>query len=321
LEAISLIIPYFENYRCLNRCVIEILKQTVVPAQIIIVDDFSKVPASSALSKKLVQELHSVYEIELLFLRNEQNMGLAASYNVAIEHCSYGNIVLMHPDIVLPTEFEIAKLVEPLQCSKVCLVGHRSVSTNDEFWSSLNVSGKLFLAASESKRAFGFNGQFDAFRKFDAVQINGFDSDKYRTAGEDGDFRLRMARRGEYVVSNAEAEHHHDFRGAMNFGGSLKKAVQYGNAQGALLFRGAKLFSAHRELIATFLLFSIFLRPVFSLAAFFLIVASISRLPILMFRRDRDLLDFVFAFFIELIRFWAHVYGYVNGVVFRKQKF
>jgi hypothetical protein len=50
-------------------------------------------------------------------------------------------------------------------------------------------------------------------------------------------------------------------------------------------------------------------------------VASISRLPILMFRRDRIILDFVFAFVIELIRFWVHVYGYVNGVFFRRQKF
>ncbi len=321
MEKISLIIPYFENHRCLNRCITEILKQTVLPSQIIIVDDCSSVPASSALLKSLLQELHSVYGIELLSLRNKHNVGLAASYNVALEQCKHENIVLMHPDIVLPSEFEISKLVEPLKCSKICLVGHRSVSTNDEFWSGLNVPGKLFLAASESKRAIGFNGQFDAFRKFDAVHINGFDSDKFRTAGEDGDFRLRMARGCEYVVSNAEAEHHHDFRGAMNFGGSLKKAAQYGNAQGALLFRGAKLFSAHRELLAIFLLFSIFLKPVFTLVVFFLIVASISRLPILMFRRDRIILDFVFAFVIELIRFWVHVYGYVNGVFFRRQKF
>lgn len=291
-----------------------------MPSQIVVVDDFSNVPASTALSKVLLERLHTSYGINLLFLRNDHNMGLAASYNSAIKHCINENIVLMHPDIVLPSTFEIAKLVEPLESAKVCLVGHKSVPTSIKYWSDLNVSGKLFVAASESKHAIGFNGQFDAFRKSDAEQINCFNSARFRTAGEDGDFRTRMTTRGEYVVSNAKAEHHHDFRGSMDIKGSLRKAAQYGNAQGALLFHGAKIFSAHREFLAVLFLLLFYFRPVFGLAAFSLILVSILRLPCLIFRRDKNILDFFCAFCIESIRFWAHVYGYTCGLLFRKQK-
>jgi len=321
VDKFSLVVPYYENQRCVNRCFSEILSQSILPTQIILIDDCSELPAEASLSSFLLSELESKHGVEFLLLRNSKNLGLAGSYNRALQECKYEIVVIMHPDVVLPSVHEVSRLMEPLQNEKVCIVGHRSVPVSDEYWSVLNIPGKLFVGYSQSRRAHGFNGQFDAFRKSVALQESGFDIQKYRTAGEDGDFWSRMARRGVYVLSAAQAEHHHDFRGSMSLTGLLKKSAQYGNAQGALLFKGAHWSSAYREILSIVLVISIFFRSYFFYLFLLLIFISGVRIPALIFRRDRDLNRFFQAYLIELIRFWAHVYGYINALLSGKQRF
>jgi GT2 family glycosyltransferase len=304
-----------------NRCFSEILGQSVLPTQIILIDDCSELPAEASLSSLLLSELEIKHGVEFLLLRNSKNLGLAGSYNRALQECKYEIVMVMHPDVVLPSEHEVSRLMEPLQDENTCIVGHRSVPISEEYWSVLNISGKLFVGSSQSRRAHGFNGQFDAFRKSVALQESGFDSKKFRTAGEDGDFLSRMARKGAYVLSAAQAEHHHDFRGSMSLMGLLRKSAQYGNAQGALLFKGAHLSSAYREILAIFLVVSIFFRSYFFFLFLVLICLSGVRIPALIFRRDRDLNRFFQAYLIELIRFWAHVYGYIHALFSGKQRF
>ena len=321
MDKFSLVIPYYQNHKCINRCLSEVLRQSLLPTQIILIDDCSEVPAGISLSSSILSEVESKNGVELLLLRNSKNLGLAGSYNRALQECKYEIVVIMHPDVVLPSVHEVSRLIEPLREEDTCISGHRSVPVNDDYWSRLNVPGKLFIGYSESRRAHGFNGQFDAFRKSEAFQVNGFDSQKFRTAGEDGDFWRRMARRGAYVLSAAQAEHHHDFRESMSMKGLLRKSAQYGNAQGALLLKGAHWFSAYRECLVFSLLISVFLRSHFFFLILLFILLSGLRVPLLIYRRDRDLNEFLLAYVIELIRFWAHVYGYMSALWSGKQRF
>ena len=320
MEKFSVIVPYFNNQACINRCFREITNQTCKPSQLVLIDDHSDVHSVGALENFWTTDLKSKYGIDAVFIRNELNLGLAASYNIALQCCMNDIVVVMHPDIVLPSIFEFAELIAPFTDDAVHLVGHKSISTDIGYWSSLSIPGKLFIAASESSRAYGFNGQFDAFRKSAADQVGGFNSVKFRTAGEDGDFIRRMTKNGKYVLSNARAQHNHDFRGPMNLKSLLKKGVQYGNAQGALLFNGGSALSAHRELMVVLFLYFSFTKSNLSLVPLVLILLSISRLPVLIYRRDKNSSQFLVSYLIEICRFFSHVFGFFIGAIFRKQR-
>jgi glycosyltransferase involved in cell wall biosynthesis len=319
VENFSLVVPYFNNERCINNVFATIGSQSVKPNQIVLVDDFSQIPAIEVISQTLMDQLKSLHGVDVIVCRNDSNLGLAATYNRAVSLCDCEAVVIMHPDIVLPSQNELAKLLEPLSDPSVVIVGHQSVAVDICYWEELHLAEKLFVAAAESKRAKGFNGQFDAFRRCVFEQVGGFNSNKFRTAGEDGDFCDRVMKLGGYALSSAVAQHHHDFRGHLGLRGSLKKSVQYGNAQSQQAFKGNMLISAHREILLVLALVSIFIGASIFIAMCFLILVVVLRLPLLVYRRDREKISLLICVGIETLRYFAHVSGFLLGLRYRKQ--
>ena len=315
----SLIIPYYNNDACINGAFEAIMSQTLRPRQIVLIDDCSQNRAIDHLDPIVLSKLELSVGARVEVLRNRENLGLAASYNVGIKVCDYGVVVIMHPDISLPSRNELSLLLEPFTDPEVVIVGHHSVAVSDFYWNRLSLPEKLFVAASESKRAKGFNGQFDAFRKLAFDGAGGFNSSRYRTAGEDGDFYNRLKKLGTYKLSVASAQHHHDFRGSFGLRASIKKSLQYGNAQSQMLLTKGILFSAHRELLLSAAVISVFVNTSVAASVGIWIVIVSMRIPLLIFRRDKNLVAFFGCIAIELMRYFGHVSGFFLGVIRQKQ--
>ncbi|MDO6776595.1 glycosyltransferase family 2 protein [Shewanella sp. 3_MG-2023] len=84
-ESISVVIPYFNDSAKIKRCIESILHQSLLPSEIVIVDD------ASADSKKLEDTLKALQleikeaEIKVIYRRNTENMNGAYSRNLGVK--------------------------------------------------------------------------------------------------------------------------------------------------------------------------------------------------------------------------------------------
>ena len=315
----SLIMPFYDNSNCIVEALKSVVSQNVCPEQILIIDDYSPTKASDALTDLVVIESLNRKSIELCVFRKNANGGLAAAYNTGLGLCKNEIVVLMHPDVVLPDNDSMKTLLAPFESADIALVGHVNCQVSDDYWHERTLCEKSILAPSESRRARGFNGQFDAFRKSIAVSIGGFNEAKYRTAGEDGDFVRKMLRVGKYVNSEARAEHRHDFQDRSGIGMCLRKSFQYGNAQGASVREGGGITPLFREAALLVGVVLISFDPNLAWVSIGIWLLSGIRIPYLVFRRDRRLFQGVCLVAIEFMRLFAHASGVVVGCVKGRQ--
>ena len=313
-EPFSIVIPFFNNEDSLWNALISIDSQDQIPSEIIIVDDCSANYKCGEILEKFKSRGGPICHRRLRLHRNVENIGLAATYNVGIGRCRTELIVLMHPDIVLPSSGEISRLLDPLSDQRVVVSSHINCANSSPYWSSRTVWEKSVLAPSLSSRNGGFNGQFDAIKKSAWLAVHGFDAAHFRTAGEDGDFVKRVTEYGKVVISDARAEHQHDSSKMDGFQLGLRKSLQYGNAAGALARVHKSYRWLYREYLSVFCLISYFLSPRWSLLPFCILTISILRIPFLVYRRDRSVLDFVLLVPYEVLRHFCHVSGCIKGL-------
>jgi glycosyltransferase involved in cell wall biosynthesis len=310
----GLVVPYFNNQRSINAMLSSVLAQSILPCQIVVVDDCSDISASEIISDCIKEDLRENCT-EFGIIRNPSNLGLAESYNLGINHIKSDFVVTMHPDVVLPNANEFEILLKEFAVPGVVAVGHKNIRTSDQYWNSLTCWEKAVIAPSESKFAVGFNGQFDAFRKSAALGVGGFRSKIFRTAGEDGDFIMRMSRCGLIKMSAAQAEHRHDFGDKSKFRAGIRKSLQYGNAQGAMARVHGRWFPLYREALSAVFVALIFVDINLALLPFSFLLISILRIPTLVFARDRRIKTFFALIPYELLRLAAHVVGALSGMI------
>ena len=310
--------PYFNNQRSINTMLSSVLAQNILPCQIVVVDDCSDIEASETIFECIKEDLNEKCA-NLRVIRNPRNLGLAESYNRGIENIQSDVVITMHPDIVLPNANEFEVLLKEFEEAGVVAVGHVNVRTSDHYWNSLTCWEKAVIAPSESKFAVGFNGQFDAFRKSAALDVGGFRSKMFRTAGEDGDFIERITRCGLVKMSTAQAEHRHDFGDRSKFSAGIRKSLQYGNAQGAIARVHGRWFPLYREASSVVFVVLIFVDIYFALLPLSFLLISILRIPALVFARDRRIKTFFALIPYELLRLVAHVVGALSGIIIGRE--
>jgi glycosyltransferase involved in cell wall biosynthesis len=315
----SLLMPYYGESSSVIAALRSILFQDMHPTQIVIVDNGSSTSLDDVLSGSIEVEDLKRGSVDFCILRKEINVGLAAAYNTGLGFCKYEVIVVMQPDIVLPNSSSMRTLVAAIEPADVVIVGHVNSPVADVYWHRRTLFEKAVLAPSESNRARGFNGQFDAFRKSIAESIGGFKAANYRTAGEDGDFVRRMSKVGRFVVSEARAEHRHDFSKKAGLSICIQKSLQYGNAQGASARHGGGLAPLYREAVLLLSVILILLNPHLTLICIGSWVIMGIRIPFLVYRRDRKLLQGLSLIAIEFLRLFAHSAGAVAGFLRGRQ--
>ena len=108
---VTLYVPAFKAEATLPACMEAVARQTAAPGRIIIVDDGSLVPVSSSLGE---------------VIRHNQNLGLAASRNTALEACRSPLLAALDADVV-PEPDWLERLLEALASGNFAGAGGRLI--------------------------------------------------------------------------------------------------------------------------------------------------------------------------------------------------
>lgn len=313
---ISVIIPYYNNNKTIGLSFSSLCQQDASIEQVIIVDDASEKPPNH-------NDLQcGSFDLEIL--THSENRGLAATYNTGLARVHGEIVVFMHPDIRIATSLELSKLVQPFLDETVIATTHINSALPEADWHNLTLLEKSVLGSSERSRSHGFNGQFDAVRIAMLKDVGQFDAVHYRTAGEDGDYLIRLMNHGRVVGTDARAHHLHHFGRTNQLKIVLKKTIQYGVAQG-VLFRRAKWTIRLKSLPAMYRLLVffcvlpatwIFLNLWTSILIFALVALPT---PLAIYKRDRRALQLVQLVGIQIVRDLCHITGTIIGLVRGRQ--
>ena len=225
--AVSVIMPVHNGGSTLKLTLESFLVQLKKTDQLIIIDDASH-DQSLELAKK-----NSGNKEGTLFIKNEKQRGLAATYNVGIRNAINELIVTLHQDIVLNKD-ALKKLVEPMIDTQVVASAH-VVDHPLEIWKQYNFWQKCFFSRLAGKKFHGVDGKFDCFRKSALEKVGLFDEKHFRTAGEDGNVVYKLKKIGKIANSEAQIVHIHQVNPNFSWRDIIYKQAQYSEAQGVLL--------------------------------------------------------------------------------------
>lgn len=198
-----------------------IMKQTILPDEIIVVNGGGKNDCSSTL-KKWKQKYPSLHEIKT------SNVNLATSRNIGLPHCS-GDIIIQTDDDAEPFPDWIERLVEEHQKHPDSgVIGGNVVDASGK--------GLLFKIADattfthfagnnyvESRTVPGVNS---SYKKEVIQQVGGYDTNLFR--GEDVDYNWRCIQCGYKVLSFPDIKVYHHHRATWK--GLYNQQYMYGRA-------------------------------------------------------------------------------------------
>lgn len=245
---VTVVMPIWRNSHTIGRSLDSLLAQADVNFKVLLVDDCC--PDRTHHQIRDLKNLALQHDIRVI--TNDRNRGLAGSLNRALGEIDTPLVCFMHPDIVLPSRSELKSLIQPLIEKDADIVGHISARIPQCDFDERPRYARLFLSNSGSRRAKGFNTQFDGMTRRAANELMGFDADHFKNAGEDGDLLLRANHHGLRIsLADSAAIHLHHFPSTFGMLEYLRKSSQYGNAQGALLRRHGMRYAAKSpEMIA-----------------------------------------------------------------------
>jgi GT2 family glycosyltransferase len=189
---ISIIIVTYNSIHDIDNCLKSILKQTIQPFEIIIVDNKS--------SDNTERYIHEIYPFVHLII-NEANEGYGKANNLGVKHALGDIIVILNPDTIV-AETWLEELVKPLLTKKKIITTSKILTYDGEM---INTSGNIIhFTGLGFTRGYGlksssFNeyeyvnevsGCSFALWKEDFFDIGGFD-DQIFMYHDDVDFSLR----------------------------------------------------------------------------------------------------------------------------------
>lgn len=111
-EFVSVIIPTYNRRHTLKRCIDSVLNQTYRNFEIIIVDDCS----TDGTMEFVEAEYGAITEINIVYVRNDNNLGAGASRNVGVSYAS-GEYIAFHDS---DDEWYYDKLEKQMNCFAKC---------------------------------------------------------------------------------------------------------------------------------------------------------------------------------------------------------
>lgn len=204
---VTVIIPVYKAERAITDVLQSVFRQTYPIQKIILIDNFSP-DESVAVAKKFIS-LHKKIPIEII--ERKKTYGISDSYNLGAKSARTTYIVTLHSDGILPTRYELVRLMSPvLKDPTVVVVGPRLIHRKKE-WLTYNFWQKCLFATSVGKEVPSGNGKFDCFNRSVFLKAGGFDVKRFSTTlgSEDIDMHLRMREFGKVVNSEACVIHIH----------------------------------------------------------------------------------------------------------------
>jgi GT2 family glycosyltransferase len=225
----SVVIPTYNREEDLNKCLDSILKQTVLPFEVIIIDDGSL----PEIFISAWQEKFTIKDISLVYYRKNHEIerrGLSESKNKALELVCNEIFFILDDDVVLELNFceNIINIWIERQADKN-LIGVGGIIKNRRMRSSLERVFHSFFGISSKhawdvnkigfqiwdeeikKPSLGFyaHGGVCSYKLELAKELKFSTFSGGRTALEDVDFCLRAKNKGLYFIIEPQAELYH----------------------------------------------------------------------------------------------------------------
>lgn len=204
---VSLIIPVYNVERVLASVLDSIYSQTYPIEEIILVDNHSS-DESVAVAKRFAL---SHTKIPIRIIERRKTYGLSDSYNLGAKLAKTTHIVTIHSDGLLPTKYELGKLISPfMKDPAIVAAGPRLIHRKKE-WLAYNFWQKCLFATSVGQEVPSGNGKFDCFNRNVFLRAGGFDTKHFHNTmgSEDIDMQLRLRMFGTIVNSDARVIHAH----------------------------------------------------------------------------------------------------------------
>ena len=224
----SAILTTYNAERTLSKAVNSILSQSVLPSEVIIVDDFS-----SDLSYKVGKETISRF-CPIKIYRNSKNFGVAFSRNFAVQHALENYIVFFDDDDVSLQNraevhldhFKLGASVSYVSSIKRYPTGYIVESISDDFLGKLSpqdCAKMQFLGSRQYSLATPASCM--AITKKQFLSVGGFDSELRRL--EDADIFIRLASaNADFAFTSVVGVERFDFgKAASEFEGISQKSI------------------------------------------------------------------------------------------------
>jgi GT2 family glycosyltransferase len=142
---VSIIIITYKSNKYLKKCLSKILESTLLPSEIIIIDNNSpKSPKERII--KFVKSQKDIKLPSLFFYKNQVNYGFAKSTNMGIKLSSNNNILLLNPDLFLDRN----ALEQLFNTIKTCsIIGGKTFKENGSIYPTITKKITKFKAIIE----------------------------------------------------------------------------------------------------------------------------------------------------------------------------
>lgn len=311
--SVSVIVPLYNGESTIKKTLESLLNQTAKFDELIIVNDASTDKSFESVQNYLDNRL------ACKIINHEKNIGLAETYNGAIQISKGELIVTLHQDVVL-SEDSLKKLIAPFEDDRVVASSH-VVEHPMKIWNTYNFWQKCFFARQSGKKQHGIDGKFDCFRKKALEKAGLFDGLHFRSAGEDADMVSKLKKIGKISDTEAKIIHLHKIDSNFSWKDIIWKQAQYSEAQGALLARGRILnvVSFARSFFRELLILALAV-PYLRILSLALIVLYAFLYTKLVFEKEyRDKRILILPFFNIFLLFVSLAYS-IRGFIYGKQR-
>ncbi len=228
----AIVICAYNDAEYIGRVVCGAVQQDLPGREIIVVDDCS--------TDGTGQVLEDIPDIKVI--RNEKNMGLAATLTRGVAATDASIVISLHSDCLLRDSGWLARMVQLFDEPNVGAVVSRRVYSDR---SSLPIGARLFDTVCpqqlnpKNRRLHEidfFRGKADAYRREVIDKLGGWDR-AFFTAGEDTDLSIKMRAAGYRILLHPDAAIEYIFSSRQKtIAGGFQKAILYGKTA-ALLYR------------------------------------------------------------------------------------
>ena len=116
-KLVSVVIPVFNSEKTIEKTINSILRQDYKKIEIVIVNDFSN-DNSENIIKNIINGLDKKSKIKIKYIKNEKNLGPAATRNIGINN-SIGEVIFFTDSDCYIPESWISKIVQEYSSEEI----------------------------------------------------------------------------------------------------------------------------------------------------------------------------------------------------------
>tara|TARA_Y100001970_G_scaffold256226_1_gene333744 strand:+ start:12710 stop:13567 length:858 start_codon:yes stop_codon:yes gene_type:complete len=203
LNDISIYIPAYNAEKTIKQCLDSVLRQTIKPSKILVIND-----SSTDSTKNILLE----YKQSIQIIDNEKNMGVSFSRNLALKNLKSKFVASIDADVVI-SETWLEQIVNSLQKNNATIVGgkmyEKFIDNPCNLWRSI----RLKQHWGEQDRInppfiFGCNNILDT-TNLDREKLYRNDDEYYKLNGDDIELGKLLIKKKQimYYDSNAICSH------------------------------------------------------------------------------------------------------------------